>query len=92
MGIDVPRVRILGDKGACRLCPGPQSQSTSPRFESTGEPAGKVRVHVAAEHLQNVLYHVQTFPDHNLIEYVPMTAAEALAHGTRLTSLMEIES
>ena len=55
-------------------------------FKSLYESPRRVRVHVAQEHLENVLYQVRKFRDHNLIEYVPMEAAEDLSDNLRITS------
>jgi ribonuclease Z len=56
------------------------------RFESPGESLPSVRVHLAPEHVDNVQFLLQKFHDRYLIEYVPLTPAEELSPGTRLTS------
>ena len=55
-------------------------------FKSLYESPPRIRVHVAQEHLENVQYQVRKFRDHNLIEYVPMEAAEDLSDSIKITS------
>jgi ribonuclease Z len=55
-------------------------------FKSLYESPRRVRVHVAQEHLENVQYQVRKFREHNLIEYVPMEAAEDLPDSIKITS------
>ena len=56
------------------------------RFDSPGKSIKNVRVHLAPEHLEDVQYQVQKFADSQMIDYVPLQAAEEIAPGVRLTS------
>lgn len=56
------------------------------RFDAPGASSRKVRVHLAPEQMEDVLYQLQRYADNELIEYMPLQKVEEIAPGIRLNS------
>jgi ribonuclease BN (tRNA processing enzyme) len=56
------------------------------RHNTPGEASRKVRVHLAPEHMPDVLYQIQKYADNNMIDYQPLQITEEIGPGIRLSS------